>query len=57
MHSEGNHKQNEKTASRLGESICKWFDRQRLNFQNTQTAHTSQEQQKQPNQKMNRRPK
>ena len=26
LHSKGNHKQNEKTASRLGESICKCCD-------------------------------
>ena len=29
----------------MGENICKWDDRQGLNFQNIQTAHTIQEQQ------------
>ena len=38
----GNHKQNEKTAYRMGETICKWCDQQGLNFQNIQTAHTVQ---------------
>ena len=37
MHSKGNHKQNEKTAYRLGENIC-------IHFQNIQTAHTTQQQ-------------
>ena len=52
------HKQNEKTAYGMGENICKRCDKQGLNFQNTQTAHTTQQQQnKQPNRKMGRRPK
>ena len=42
LHSKGNHKQNEKTTHRMGENICKWCDRQGLNFQNIQTAHTTQ---------------
>ena len=55
LHSKGNHKQKEKTTSLLGESICKRFDWQGLNFQNIQTAHTTQYQKdKQPNQKMGR---
>ena len=33
---------NEKTTYGLGENICKWCDWQGLNFQNTQTAHTTQ---------------
>ena len=45
-----NHKQNEKTAYRLGENIC-------IHFQNIQTAHTTQQQKTQPNQKMGRRNK
>ena len=36
-------KQNEKTTYRLGENICKWCDKQELNFQNIQTAHTTQQ--------------
>ena len=40
----------------MGENICKWHYQQGLNFQNTQTAHTTQYQKnKQPNQKMGRR--
>ena len=41
LHSKGNHKQNEKITYRMGENICKW---QGLNFQNTETAHTTQQQ-------------
>ena len=25
----------------MGENICKWIDRQGINFQNRQTAHTT----------------
>ena len=57
MHNKGNHKQNEKTTYRVGENICKWCDRQGLNFQNIQTVHIAQYQNKQPNQKVGRRPK
>ena len=58
LYSKGNHIQNEKITYRLGENICKWCDQQGLNFQNIQTAHTTQQQKnKQPNQKMDRRPK
>ena len=42
LHSKGNHKQNEKTTYRLGENIYKWCDQQGINFQNIQTAHTTQ---------------
>ena len=44
LHNKGNHKQNEKTTYRMGENICKWCSQQVLNFQNTQTAHTTQQQ-------------
>ena len=44
LFSKGNHKQNKKTAYRLGENICKWCNQQGLNFQNIQTAHTTQQQ-------------
>ena len=54
LYSKVNHKQNEpKTTYRMGENMCEWCDWQRLNFQNTQTAHTAQQQwrKKKPNQK------
>ena len=58
LHSKGHNKQNEKTTYRMRENVCKQCDRQRLNFQNMRTAHTTQQQQqKQPNKKMGRRPK
>ena len=41
-HSKGNHKQNEKTTYGMGKSIFKRCDQQGLNFQNIQTAHTTQ---------------
>ena len=41
LHSRGNHKQNEKTTYRLGESICKRCDQQGVNVRNIQTAHTT----------------
>ena len=41
----------------MGENICKWCDLQGVNIQNIQTGHTTQYQKnKQPNQKMGRRP-
>ena len=58
LHSKKNHKQNGKMTYGLWENICKWCDWQGLNFQNIQTAHTTQYQKnKQPNQKMGGRPK
>ena len=42
MHSKGNHKENEKTTYGLGENICKWYNQQGVNIQNTQTTHTTQ---------------
>ena len=39
---------NEKTTYGMGENTCKWCDWQGLNFQNIQTAHTTQQQGKQP---------
>ena len=41
-HSKGNHKQNRKITYRMGENTCKQCDRKGLNFQNIQTAHTTQ---------------
>ena len=46
LHSKGNHKWNKKTTYRLGENIYKWCEKPGLNFQNIQTAHTIQQQQK-----------
>ena len=37
-------KQNKKTTYGMGENICKLCDRQGINFQNIQTAHTTQQQ-------------
>ena len=51
MHSKGNHKQNKKTTYGMEGNICKQCDRQGLNFQNIQMAHTTKYQQtKKPNQ-------
>ena len=44
LHSKGNHKQKEKATYRMRENICKWCDWQGLNFQNIQTAYTTQQQ-------------
>ena len=50
-------KKPEKTTYRMGENTCKRCNPQGLNIQNIQTTHTTQQQQnKQPNQKMDRRP-
>ena len=58
LHSKGNRKQTEETTYRLEEDICKWGHRQGRNFQNTQTAHSTQQQQNtQANQKMGRTPR
>ena len=42
MHSKGNHKQNEKIAHGMEETICKWSHWQRVNLQNIQTTHAAQ---------------
>ena len=58
LHSKGNHEHNQKTTYGMGENICKQCDQQGPNFQNIQTAHTTQQQKhKQANPKMGRRPK
>ena len=82
MHNEGNYKQGEKTAFRMGEAAyqappsmgfsrqeywsglplpspnSKQSNRQRINLKNTEAAPAAQFQKnKQPNQKMGRRPK
>ena len=58
MHSEGNYKQGEKTAVRMGENNSKWNNWQRINLQNIQAAYTTQYQKnKQPSQKVGKSPK
>ena len=42
LHSKGNNKQNEKTTYRLEENTGDHRDWQGLNFQNIQTAYTTQ---------------
>ena len=49
MHSKGNHQYNEKTNSGMGENICKWWDRPRINIQNRLTVHTTQYKKKKHN--------
>ena len=46
LYSKGNQKQNEKTIYRIGENMYQWCNWQGLNFQNIQTVHTVQQQQK-----------
>ena len=45
--SKGNYKQGEKTTLRMGVNNSKWNNWQRINFQNTQAAYTTQHQKKQ----------
>ena len=45
LHSEESHKKM-KITWRMGENICKWCNRQGLNLQNIQTAHTTKQQHK-----------
>ena len=44
LHRKGNHWQNKMTTYGMGENICKWCDQQCINFQNIQTASTTQHQ-------------
>ena len=53
MYSKENHKWNEKTIYEMGENICEQCAGQGLNFQNIQTAHTTQQQKKQTTQLKN----
>ena len=58
LHSKGSHKQEKKTALRIGENICNQRNGQRINLQNIQAPHAAQyKKNKQPNPKMGRRPK
>ena len=52
LHSKGNDKQNKMTIYGLEENLCKQCNQQEFNFQNTQTAPTTQNNNKKPNQKM-----
>ena len=42
LHSKGKHQQNKKTTYGMQENICKQSSRQGVNFQNIQTADTTQ---------------
>ena len=42
MHNEGNDKQGEKSAFRMGENNSKWKNWQKINLQNIQVAHAAQ---------------
>ena len=56
LQNEGNYKQGEKTAFRMGENNSKWSNWQRINLKNLQAAHAVQYQEnKRPNQKMGQR--
>ena len=58
MHNEGNYKQGEKTAFRMGENNSKQSNWKRINLKNIQAAHAAQFQKnKRPNQKMGQRTK
>ena len=58
MHSKGNYRQGEKTTLGMGENNSKWNNGQRINFQDIQAVYTTQYQKnKQPNQKVGKRPK
>ena len=53
LHSKGNHLKHEKTAHRMGESLCQWCNKQGPNLQNIQTTHAVQQQQQQQTQLKN----
>ena len=56
LHNEGNYKQGEKIALKMGENNSKWNNWKRMNLQNIQAAHATQHQKnKQPNQQVDRR--
>ena len=48
LKSKGNYKQGEKTILWMGENNSKWNNRQRINFQHIQAAHTTQCQKNNP---------
>ena len=43
MHSKENHKQNETTAHKMGQNICKWSNWESINLQYLQTAYAVQD--------------
>ena len=55
-HKEGNYKQGEKTAFRMGENNNKWSNWQRINLKNIQATPTAQFQKNKPT-KMGQRTK
>ena len=58
LHNEGNYKQGEKTAFRMGENNSKWSNWQRIKLKNIQATPAAQFQKnKQPNQKVGQRTK
>ena len=58
MHNEGNYKQGEKTAFRMGENNSKWSKGQRINLKTIQATPLAQFQKnKWPNQKVGQRTK
>ena len=58
LHSKGNYKQGKDTAFGMGENNSKWSNWQRINLQNIKAAHvTLYQKNKQPNQKVGKRPK
>ena len=58
MHNEGNYKQGEKTAFRMGKNNSKWSNWQTTDLKNIQVTPAAQFQKnKQPNQKMGQRTK
>ena len=56
LHSKGNHQQNEETTYRMGKNICKWWDQQGI-VSKIYKQPIQPNINKQPNQKMGRRPK
>ena len=58
LHNEGNYKQGEKTAFRMGENNSKWSNWQRINLKNIKATPAALFQKnKWPNQKMGQRTK
>ena len=43
LQGKGNHEQSKKTSHQLGENICKSYIQERINFQNMERNHTTQQ--------------